>query len=99
MLHHPDKNPDNPESIKTFQRLNYIKTILCDPTKRSHYDRFGEEDIEEADSGDEPEAEEGSGNEEEEIDEESFKELLKTINNKRGTKTTGKLNFNHKNEF
>lgn len=92
LIYHPDKNPDNPEAIKKFQRLTHIKTILCDPSKRSHYDRFGEQDLEEVDSGDEPEAEEGE-DQEEEMDEEAFKELLKKFNKKNGNQTTGIWSF------
>jgi len=58
LLCHPDKNPDNPDAIKQFQRLTHIREILCDPAKRAHYDRFGEESLDELDSGSEPEAEE-----------------------------------------
>ena len=74
--YHPDRNPDDPEALANFQKLNHIHNVLSEPSKRSHYDRFGEEDLDEVDSGSEPEAEEGSGEDEKEMDEKSFKDLL-----------------------
>lgn len=73
---HPDKNPDDPLALEKFQRLNHIQKILTEPAKRSHYDRFGEADIDEVDSGSEPEAEEDSCEEDKEMTEEAYKELL-----------------------
>ncbi|TFF35343.1 DnaJ C-terminal domain-containing protein [Mucilaginibacter psychrotolerans] len=40
--HHPDLNPDNPESNKLFQQLNEANEVLSDPEKRKKYDKYGE---------------------------------------------------------
>lgn len=40
--HHPDLNPDNPESNKLFQQLNEANEVLSDPEKRAKYDKYGE---------------------------------------------------------
>jgi molecular chaperone DnaJ len=40
-LHHPDRNPDDPESPERFKELNAAHQILSDPDKRAAYDRFG----------------------------------------------------------
>ncbi len=40
--HHPDLNPDNAESNKTFQQLNEANEVLSDPEKRKKYDKYGE---------------------------------------------------------
>lgn len=37
---HPDKNPDNPEAVEKFQKLQKAKEILCDPEKRALYDKW-----------------------------------------------------------
>lgn len=39
---HPDKNPNNKEEANTkFQEISQSFDILSDPTKRSNYDKFG----------------------------------------------------------
>ena len=38
---HPDKNLDDPEASKKFQKLNEAYSILSDSDKKNHYDRFG----------------------------------------------------------
>lgn len=40
--HHPDLNPDSPESNKLFQQLNEANEVLSDPEKRKKYDKYGE---------------------------------------------------------
>lgn len=39
--YHPDKNPNNPESEKTFKKVNNAYEVLSDQKKRQNYDRFG----------------------------------------------------------
>ena len=41
-LHHPDRNPDDPEAQVRFKEINAAHQILSDPEKRAAYDRFGE---------------------------------------------------------
>jgi molecular chaperone DnaJ len=41
MKHHPDRNPDNPESEASFKEAKEAYEILCDADKRAAYDRFG----------------------------------------------------------
>lgn len=36
---HPDKNPDNPDAAKEFQRLSAILEILTDEAARKAYDK------------------------------------------------------------
>lgn len=40
--HHPDRNPNDPEAQGRFKELNQAYQILCDPQKRSAWDRYGE---------------------------------------------------------
>lgn len=41
MKHHPDRNPDSPESEQKFKELNEAYDVLKDDQKRAAYDRFG----------------------------------------------------------
>jgi len=41
LQHHPDRNPDNPESEDTFKLCAEAYSVLSDPQKRQVYDRFG----------------------------------------------------------
>jgi DnaJ-class molecular chaperone len=39
--HHPDMNPDKPESVKKFQEIQAAFDVLNNPEKREMYDRYG----------------------------------------------------------
>ncbi|XP_020280843.1 J domain-containing protein [Pseudomyrmex gracilis] len=40
LQYHPDKNEGDKEAEKKFQQLKYAKEVLCDPEKRSIYDKW-----------------------------------------------------------
>lgn len=40
--HHPDVNPDNPESEEKFKEVSAAYAVLSDPEKRARFDQFGE---------------------------------------------------------
>lgn len=40
--HHPDLNPNDPDSKRRFQEINEANEVLGDPEKRKKYDRYGE---------------------------------------------------------
>lgn len=42
---HPDKNPNNPEAVKTFQKAVEAYSILTDDLARNMYDVFGDESL------------------------------------------------------
>jgi molecular chaperone DnaJ len=41
LQYHPDRNPGDKESEETFKEISEAYTVLCDPQKRSKYERFG----------------------------------------------------------
>jgi molecular chaperone DnaJ len=47
LKHHPDKNRENQEeSKKIFQLISEAYSVLSDPKKREHYDKYGFEEEE-----------------------------------------------------
>ena len=41
LQHHPDRNPDAPESTEKFKEASEAYAVLSDPEKRARYDRYG----------------------------------------------------------
>jgi len=41
LQHHPDRNPDDPESEERFKECSEAYAVLADTDKRAAYDRFG----------------------------------------------------------
>ncbi|XP_028393561.1 dnaJ homolog subfamily C member 5-like isoform X2 [Dendronephthya gigantea] len=41
LLHHPDKNPDDPMAADRFKIISHANTILSNPSKRQIYDEYG----------------------------------------------------------
>ena len=48
MLVHPDKNPNDPNANKTFQKLSQAYQVLSDPESRSKYDVQGSKSLEQS---------------------------------------------------
>ena len=51
MKHHPDRNPDNPESEAVFKEAKEAYEILSDDRKRAAYDQFGHAGVEQGGPG------------------------------------------------
>ncbi len=41
MLHHPDRNPDDPDAVGRLAAINAAYDVLSDPERRALYDRYG----------------------------------------------------------
>lgn len=46
---HPDKNPDNEEATKNFQKISEAYATLSDDKKRKIYDQYGKDGVNQAD--------------------------------------------------
>ncbi|XP_076162830.1 dnaJ domain-containing protein isoform X2 [Ptiloglossa arizonensis] len=40
LKYHPDKNKGDKEAERKFQQLKHAKEVLCDPERRSNYDKW-----------------------------------------------------------
>jgi len=44
MKHHPDRNPGDKASEEKFKEISHAYSVLSEPDKRAHYDRYGTAD-------------------------------------------------------
>jgi len=45
LRHHPDRHPDNPDSVEFFREASEAYQVLSDPNRRNVYDKFGDEGL------------------------------------------------------
>tara|TARA_B100001093_G_scaffold370619_1_gene355581 strand:- start:191 stop:1228 length:1038 start_codon:yes stop_codon:yes gene_type:complete len=51
MRYHPDRNPDDAEAEAKFKEVSYAYDVLSDDNKRSVYDRYGHDGLEQSGGG------------------------------------------------